>query len=77
MLDLLPPDVEIAAGSLVVTSGLGGNYPPGILIGSIRDVEQRPQSPFKRATIEPATDLSSLETVLVLVNFRPARLVAP
>jgi rod shape-determining protein MreC len=77
MLDLLPPNVNIAQGSLVVTSGLGGNYPPGILIGSVKDVEQRPASAFKRASIEPATDLSSLETVLVLVNFRPARLVAP
>jgi len=77
MLDLLPPDVNIAAGSLVVTSGLGGNYPPGILIGSVKDVEQRPQSPFKRATLEPATDLSSLETVLVIMNFRPKRLVTP
>lgn len=77
MLDLLPPDVNIAPGSNVITSGLGGNYPQGLLIGAIQDVEQRPQSPFKRATIEPATDLESLETVLVLVNFRPKRLVAP
>ncbi len=77
MLDLLPPDVTIAEGSLVVTSGLGGNYPQGILIGSVVDVEQRPQSPFKRASVEPATDLSSLETVLVIVNFRPHRLVTP
>ena len=77
LLDLLPPDVQIADGSLVVTSGLGGNYPPGILIGSVTKVEQRPQSAFKRATLEPATDLGSLETVLVIVNFKPARLVSP
>lgn len=77
VLDLLPPDARIAAGNLVVTSGLGGNYPPGILIGSIKDVQQRPESAFTRATVEPAARLSSLETVLVLTSFKPERLQSP
>jgi rod shape-determining protein MreC len=77
LLDLLPPEVTIAEGTLVVTSGLGGNYPPGLLIGSVTEVEARPQSAFKRASLAPAADLSELETVLILVNFRPARLVSP
>ena len=77
LLDLVPPEAEIADGSLVVTSGLGGNFPPGIPIGSITSVEQRPQSPFKRATLEPAADLSGLDTVLVLISFKPARLNGP
>jgi rod shape-determining protein MreC len=77
ILNLLPPDAAIAKGTLVVTSGLGGNYPPGILIGSIKDIEERPQAAFKTATLEPATQLSSLETVLVLISFKPARLAAP
>jgi rod shape-determining protein MreC len=77
ILDLLPPDAAIAKGTLVVTSGLGGNYPPGILIGSIKDIEERPQAAFKKASLEPATQLSSLETVLVLISFKPARLAAP
>lgn len=77
VLDLLPPESAIAAGSLVVTSGLGGNYPPGILIGSITDVEQRPQAPFKKALVDPSTKLDGLDTVLVLISFKPARLEAP
>jgi rod shape-determining protein MreC len=77
LLDLLPPDVEIAVESLVMTSGLGGNYPPGILIGSVGEVEQRVQSAFKRATVEPAAQLNELETVLVLISFQPARLTSP
>ena len=77
ILDLLPPDAAIAKGTLVVTSGLGGNYPPGILIGSIKGIEERPQAAFKKASLEPATQLSSLETVLVLISFKPARLAAP
>lgn len=74
LLDLLPPESNLAEGALVTTSGLGGNYPRALLIGSIEDVEQRPQSPFTRATIKSAANLSSLDTVLVLISFRPARL---
>lgn len=77
ILDLLPPDADIPEDTLVVTSGLGGNYPAGILIGSIKDIQQRPQAAFKKAVLEPATQLSSLETVLVLVSFKPARLESP
>jgi rod shape-determining protein MreC len=77
VLELLPSEAKIDAGALVVTSGLGANYPPGILIGSITDVEQRPQAPFKRARVSPATRLDGLDTVLVLISFKPARLEAP
>jgi len=74
LLDLLPPDSTLAEGSLVTTSGLGGNYPRALLIGSVEAVEQRPQSPFTRATLKAAVNLSALDTVLVLISFRPARL---
>jgi rod shape-determining protein MreC len=73
-LDLLPPDLNVPEGSLVSTSGLGGNYPRALLIGSVEAVEQRPQSPFTKATVEPAATLSGLDTVLVLLSFTPARL---
>jgi rod shape-determining protein MreC len=74
LLDLLPPDLRLDEGSLVSTSGLGGNYPRALLIGSVEAVDQRPQAPFTRATIKPSAELSGLDTVLVLLNFRPARL---
>lgn len=77
VLDLLPPDAPVQPGGLVTTSGLGGNYPRGILIATVKSVEERPQSPFKRATLDPAANLSALDTVLVIVSFRPARLSAP
>lgn len=77
VLELLPPEAPIESGSLVVTSGLGGNYPPGILIGSITAVELRPQAPFKKAFVKPSAGLSGLDTVLVLISFEPARLSPP
>ncbi|MCH8051401.1 MAG: rod shape-determining protein MreC [Chloroflexi bacterium] len=77
VLELLPPEAPIETGSLVVTSGLGGNYPPAILIGSVTAVELRPQAPFKKAFVEPAASLGGLDTVLVLISFEPARLSPP
>jgi rod shape-determining protein MreC len=73
-LDLLPADAAIAEGDFVTTSGLGGNYPPALLVGTVQSVEEQPQALTKRARIDPAADLSSLETVLIITNFLPARL---
>ncbi len=77
VLDLLPADAAVQEGAAVTTSGLGGNYPRALLIGHIEKLDQRPQAPFKKATIEPAAPLGSLDVLLVLTNFRPARLSAP
>jgi rod shape-determining protein MreC len=76
-LDLIPSGASIAPGDLVVTSGHGGNYPRGLLVGSIHAIQERPQAPFKSAAITAAADLSGLDTVLVLTNFMPARLTSP
>ncbi len=73
-LELLPTGIQIAEGDLVTTSGLGGNYPSALLLGSVHSIEEKPQALTKRATLEPAADLSSLDTVLIITNFRPARL---
>lgn len=73
----LPSDADVTEGDLVVTSGLGGNYPPDLLIGEIKTVTVKPQSPFTASTLQPASDLSVLDTVLVLISFKPARLESP
>ncbi len=76
-LEMLPTEAQIQEGDLVITSGLGGNYPRTLLLGSVTSVEEKPQALAKRATMEPAADLSSLDTVLIITNFRPARLEGP
>jgi rod shape-determining protein MreC len=77
LLDLIPSGASLAKGDLVVTSGHGGNYPRGLLVGSVADVQERPQAPFKSADVNPAADLTGLDTVLILTSFTPARLVSP
>ena len=68
---------SIESDQLVITSGLGGNYPRSLLIGTVTSVDNRLQASSTEAFVEPATDLGRLETVLVMTNFTPARLAGP
>lgn len=73
-IEAIPQDAKIQSGDLVLTSGLGGNYPPDMLIGQISGVRQRPVELFQTASIEPVVDFSQLEIVLVIVNFKPVNI---
>lgn len=70
-LDMIPQSSAIQIGDLVLTSGLGGNYPSNILIGQVVSVRQKETDLFQRASIQPVVDFSQLEIVLVIINFRP------
>lgn len=70
-LDMIPQTATVQPGDLVLTSGLGGNYPPNILIGQILSVRRRETDLFQSATLQPVVDFSQLEIVLVIVNFNP------
>ncbi len=76
-LELVPREAGIEDGDLVVTSGLGGKFPPGLLVGVARSVRAHPQDTFVRAQVEPSAPLSRLQAVLVLTTFQPIRLGEP
>jgi rod shape-determining protein MreC len=63
---------DVKPGDAVVTSGLGGGYPPGLLIGRVAKVDGGPLDIFRTVEVEAAVRLSSLETVAVMTSFRPA-----
>ncbi|GIW11485.1 MAG: cell shape-determining protein MreC [Dehalococcoidia bacterium] len=70
----LPQQEEIRAGDLVVTSGLGENYPRGLFIGRVIEVKRNPVDLFQEARIEPAVRFSRLDSVQIITNFIPAGL---
>jgi rod shape-determining protein MreC len=70
-LDLIPQDAAVQPGDLVLTSGLGGNYPANILVGQIVSVRQQATALFQQASLQPVVDFNRLEIVLVIVNFKP------
>jgi rod shape-determining protein MreC len=64
-------------GDMVLTSGIGGDFPPGLIIGRVSAVGSSRQEIFKDVTVEPLASLSRLETVLVLTSFTPLQLQGP
>lgn len=67
----------VEEGNTVTTSGLGGGFPPGLVIGRVASLESVRQELFKDVTVEPLARFTQLETVLVLTSFSPRRLEAP
>src|SRR6185295_11076264 len=61
---------DIVAGDTVVSSGIEGIYPKGFVIGTIESVEKSGPA-YKRITVKPAVDFSSLEEVLVVITPMP------
>jgi rod shape-determining protein MreC len=57
-------------GDLAFTSGLGGSFPPEILIGKVISPELKENELFQTASIQPSVDFSTLRAVLVITNFR-------
>lgn len=64
----IPADSTILQGDQVVTSGLGGIYPKGILVGTVKNIINTQNESDRYAEIEVATDFSNLETVLVITE---------
>jgi rod shape-determining protein MreC len=71
-LEYLSEVFDVVVGDTVVTSGIDGIYPKGFVIGQIESVE-RSGSAYKKVSIKPAVDFSSLEEVLVVLTPTPAR----
>jgi rod shape-determining protein MreC len=70
-LDLIPQDINIEIGDLVLTSGLGGGYPPDLIVGQIVTIRSQEFDLFQKATVQPVTDFNRLQIVLIIVNFKP------
>ena len=69
-LDYVSEASDVVVGDLVVTSGIDGIYPKGFTIGSVDTVEKAGPA-YKRITIKPAVNFSSLESVLVVLTQTP------
>jgi rod shape-determining protein MreC len=70
-LEMIPQDITVQPGELVLTSGLGGNYPQEVVVGQIISVRKRENDLFQSASVQPAVDFTSLRAVLVITNFKP------
>jgi len=65
----IPQEEEVKVGDVVLTSGLGGLMPKGLVIGQVTEVERREYETFQTAVVRPAVDLTRLELALVITGF--------
>lgn len=68
-LDYLPADSQVLAGDLVVTSGVGGYYPPGLVIGTVDEVRPNDSGSAPYAVLTPQTDFNGLTQVAIIKSF--------
>lgn len=64
----IPTDANLIQGDVVETSGMGGIYPKGIKIGTIKTIKNTKNIVDRTAIIEPAVNFDKVETVLVITK---------
>lgn len=62
----IPMAADVRAGDRLLTSGLGGRFPPGFPVGTISQVQPAATGMFLQASAKPAADLDRSEDVLLL-----------
>ena len=68
-LTYLDKETKIVQGDTVETSGYGGIFPKGLIIGSVGEVKLETHGASKYAIITPAVDLKKITRVLVIKSF--------
>ena len=68
-LNYLNKETRLIQGDTVETSGFGGLFPKGILIGTVADVKLESHGASKYAILTPAVKLDELTQVLVIKSF--------
>jgi rod shape-determining protein MreC len=71
LMDWIDLKYQVAIGEVALTSGLGGEFPSGIVIGRVIEVNRSEAELSQQALVQPATDFDSLEIVFVITDFQP------
>ena len=76
-MEFVGQDATVKEGDTVITSGVGGGHPAGLVIGRVTGVAGDRQEVFRRVTVEPLASLSRLENLLVMTSFAPTQVLPP
>ncbi|MEG2377831.1 MAG: rod shape-determining protein MreC [Clostridia bacterium] len=68
-LSYLERGAQLVRGDTVETSGVGGLFPRGIVLGTVEDVKTETHGITKYAVVKPAVDLARVNHVLVIKSF--------
>nr|MBI2905418.1 rod shape-determining protein MreC [Chloroflexota bacterium] len=73
-LNFISVDVDLKPDEIILTSGLGGQFPTGLVVGRVVSTRKRTFDVFQEADVQSAIDFDQLETVLIITNFEPPQL---
>jgi rod shape-determining protein MreC len=68
LLNEVPKRSGVHVGDLVITSGYGEIFPPGLTIGHVIDMSESPRGLFMDIKVKPAVDFEKLEEVFVVLE---------
>ncbi len=68
-LKMLPRDTALLSGDIIETSGIGGVFPSGILIGTVKSIGAENSGVSMYAEIEPIVDVTSVSDVVIITEF--------
>ena len=75
-LPYLTNSADVQVGDLLVTSGLGGVFPPGYPVGRVTAVQRRPGQSFARVLAQPSAGLDRGREVLLVMDTENVGLAA-
>lgn len=64
----LPKESDVIKGDIIVTSGYGGVYPKGLVIGTVEQVDVDSEGGTQSAEIRPAADFAHMEEVFIITD---------
>lgn len=67
----------VQEGDVIVTSGIGTNFPRGTPFGLVSRVERAADGVYMHVNIKPTSDLAGLEDVLILTQANTSPFLAP
>ncbi len=72
----LPNNADIQVGDQLVTSGLGGRFPPGYPVAEVTQIQRKPGHPFASIKARPSANLDHSREVLLVWPLDTAALKA-
>ena len=68
----IPKNSDVQVNDMVVTSGFGGVYPKGIVVGKIKEIHNEESGLLKYGVMETSVNFEKLEDVAIIVASREA-----
>ena len=65
-MDYVLPEMDMAPGDTIITSGTGGIFPKGLRVGVIERVDSAARGMFRRIDVKPAVNIAALERVFLI-----------